>query len=123
VAEANGLTRVSMSLEGRLAALEVPEERARGEAERLLNELASSLEQSLAERAARPAAAPPKPAKALPPAPRPLEPPAPPAPPAPQGVPAPAAAVGAAGILGLLLALLFGRRKRKGVWFEIRYRW
>ena len=132
VVEANGSTRVWMSLEGRLAALEIPEERARGEAERLLKELASSLEKSIAVRAARPAPprpeaakappAPPPPeaAKAPPPAPRPLE---RPAPPAPQRVPAPAAAAGAAGVIGILLALLFGRRKRKGAWLEIRYRW
>ena len=126
VTENGGATRVSMSLDGRLAALEIPEDRARGEAQRLFGELASSLEKSIAERATRPAPARREAAKPAPRAPRPLEqrePAAPPAPPRPQGAPTPAVAAGAAGLVGLLVALLFGRRRRKGVWFEIRYRW
>jgi uncharacterized protein len=134
VAEGSGSTRVLMSVEGRLAALDIAEDRARGEAERLLNELASSLERSIAERASRPEVAPPEPARPVsaPRAPA-KAPPPPAAAPRPQelgrpaqaaalakGVPAPAAA---AGVLALLLALIFGRRRRRGAWFEIRYRW
>jgi len=120
--------RVSLAVEGRLAG--VAEESARGEAERLLSELASNLERSLGERASRPA---PKPAAA--PAPAATERPGPAAVPrAPEPaaapslpslpVPAPVAAGAGAGLLALLLALLFGRRsRRRGLWFEIRYRW
>jgi uncharacterized protein len=122
VTENGGDTRVSMSLDGRLAALEIPEDRARGEAQRLLGELASSLEKSIAERATRPAPARPEAAKPAPRAPRPLERPKAPVP-RPQGAPTPAVAAGAAGLVGLLVALLFGRRRRRGVWFEIKYRW
>jgi carbon monoxide dehydrogenase subunit G len=123
----NGATRVFVSLDGRLAATGVTEDRVRGEAERLLSELAHNLERSLGERASRPA---PKPAAAAPAAPAPSKTPAlrppvetPSAQPS-SPVPAPLAGAGAVGLLALLLALLFGRRsRRRGVWLEIRYRW
>jgi carbon monoxide dehydrogenase subunit G len=119
----NGATRVSMTLDGRLAATAVSEERARGEAERLLGELAQNLERSLGDRASREAPRPPVAAAAASPKPpavrSPVE--APAAKPSPS-IPAPA--VGAVGLIALLLALLFGRRsRRRGVWLEIRYRW
>jgi carbon monoxide dehydrogenase subunit G len=124
----NGAARVSVTLDGRLAATGVSEDSARAEAERLLGELAQNLERSLGERASRaprPAAAPPAAAAALPsraPAPRPAE--EPPAAPSAPSLPAPIARAGAAGLVALLLALLFGRRfRRRGVWLEIRYRW
>jgi uncharacterized protein len=128
VEDAGGGGRVSMALDGRLAAIEIPEERVRGEAERLLGELASNLERSLTERARRPAPATAAPASA-PQArqPAPVEPLRHPEP-APAGgaaaqVPAPVAA-GAVGLIALLLAVLFGRRsRRRSAWFEIRYRW
>jgi carbon monoxide dehydrogenase subunit G len=122
----NGETRVFVTLDGRLAATGISEERVRGEAERLLGELAQNLERSLSERASRPAPRPAAaPAAATPsqtPALRaPVEPPT--TKPSPS-VPAPLAGAGAVGLLALLLALLFGRRsRRRGVWLEIRYRW
>lgn len=122
---------VSLAVDGRLAAAGVAEDSARGEAERLLSELASNLERSLGERASRPAPEPPV-TPAAETAERPAREPVQRAPePEPAGapaspslpVPAPVAA-GAAGLLALLLALLFGRRsRRRGLWFEIRYRW
>jgi uncharacterized protein len=119
--------RVSLALDGRLAATGVAEESVRGEAERLLSELASNLERSLGERASRPAAAeapaPSRPALAAAPARAPE--PSTPAATSSLPVPAPVAAgAGAAGLLALLLALLFRRRsRRRALWLEIRYRW
>jgi uncharacterized protein len=126
VAAKNGLTRVSMSLDGRLAALQISEDSARGDAERLLGEFASRLERSIAERASRPAADRPLRAQAPPPtAPRPPDQLAPATalpPSAHQRLPGPA--VAAAGIVGALaLALLAGRRARRGARVEIRFRW
>lgn len=127
VAEAGGSTRVSLSADGRLAALDVVEERARGEAQRLLGELAASLEKSISERASRPQAAPARPSPSAAPALRAVEPhaPAPAAASQPASAPIPApVAAGAGGLVALLLALVFGRRqRRRGIWFEIRYRW
>jgi carbon monoxide dehydrogenase subunit G len=127
VDEAGGSTRVSLSLDGRVAALELSEESARGEAERLLAELAASLEESIAERAARPAPRR-QPAPAAPAAERPAARAAggePETPPGAAGLPVPAAAgAGAAGVLALALAAALGRRvRRRSAWFEIRYRW
>ncbi len=119
----NGASRVSMTLDGRLAASEISEDRVRGEAERLLGELAENLKTSLSERASRaaPAAAA---APASPRTPAARAPEAPPSAPSAPSLPAPLAGAGAAGLLALLLALLFGRRaRRRGLWFEIRYRW
>ena len=119
--------RVSLALDGRLAATEVAEDSARAEAERLLSELAYNLEHSLTERASRPA-----PAEAPAPS-RPTLPAASTRAPEPSAaaaapslpVPAPVAAgAGAAGLLALLLALLLRRRsRRRALWLEIRYRW
>jgi carbon monoxide dehydrogenase subunit G len=119
----NGATRVSVTVDGRLAATGVAEERVRGDAERLLGELAENLQRSLGERASRPV-----PATTAPPAsphtPTVRAPEAAPTAPSAPAVPARLAGAGAAGLLALLLALLFGRRaRRRGVWFEIRYRW
>jgi uncharacterized protein len=120
--------RVSLAVEGRMAG--AAEESARGEAERLLSELASNLERSLGERASRPAPKPAAPAPAAPTErPGPAAVPRAPEPAAASSmpslpVPAPVAAGAGAGLLALLLALLFGRRsRRRGLWFEIRYRW
>ncbi|HEY7632665.1 MAG TPA: SRPBCC domain-containing protein [Thermoleophilaceae bacterium] len=118
----NGAARVSLTLDGRLAATGVSEDSARAEAERLLGELATNLERSLGERASRvpqPAAAalPSRPPASLPEEEHPAAPSVP-------SVPTPLARAGAAGLLALLLALLFGKRfRRRGVWLEIRYRW
>lgn len=118
----NGASRVSLTLDGRLATTEISEDRVRGEAERLLGELAENLKKSLGERASRAAPAAAAPAAAQTPAVRAPE--APPSAPSAPSVPAPLVGAGAAGLLALLLALLFGRRaRRRGVWFEIRYRW
>jgi uncharacterized protein len=124
VEDAGGGGRVSMALDGRLAAIEIPEERVRGEAERLLGELASNLERSLTERASRPAPATPAPQPRQPVPVEPLRhPEAAPLGGAATQVPAPVAA-GAVGLIALLLAVLFGRRsRRRSAWFEIRYRW
>ena len=110
-----------------MAALELSEESARGEAERLLGELAASLEESIAVRAARPAPRR-QPAPAAPSAERPAARAAgaePETPPATARLPVPAAAgAGAAGVLALALAAALGRRgRRRSAWFEIRYRW
>jgi uncharacterized protein len=124
VEDAGGGGRVSMALDGRLAAIEIPEERVRGEAERLLGELASNLERSLTERASRPAPTTPAPQPRQPVPVEPLRhPEAAPLGGAAAQVPAPVAA-GAVGLIALLLAVLFGRRsRRRSAWFEIRYRW
>ncbi len=118
---------VAVSLDGRVAAPGVSEESARPEAERLLRDLAQTLEKSLAERASRPApsSAHPEPE----PASRPSSPPRKAAPSpaaepdaATSRVPAAAGAgvAAAAVVLGLVAA---GRRRRRGVRFEIRYKW
>jgi len=127
VAEADGGSRVAVSLDGRVAAPGVSEDASRPEAERLLGELAARLESSLAERATQAEAAPAAPAAptASPDRP-PLAAPAP-APSERRGPPVhPAAAlgaVGAAGAVALAAALLRGKRTRRGAWVEIRYRW
>jgi uncharacterized protein len=128
VNDSEGGARVSLAVDGRLAATQLDEESARGEAERLLSELASNLERSLGERASRPAPAAPKPSVA--PARPPVAAPPPPdreaaVPGSPSlPVPAPVAAGAGLGLIALILALLFGRRsRRRGLWFEIRYRW
>jgi len=128
VQDAGGATRLSLSAEGRIASTEVSEDEARPEVERLLGELGSSLERSLSERASRPAAEAPAPRPGAEPSEaraRPLA----PAPPAPASAPArspagqlAAPAAAGAGALALALALLT-RRKRRGAWVEIRYRW
>ena len=127
VAEADGGSRVAVSLDGRVAAPGVSEDASRPEAERLLGELAARLESSLAERATQAEAAPA--ASAAPtasPDRSPLAAPAP-APSERRGPPVhPAAAlgaVGAAGAVALAAALLRGKRTRRGAWVEIRYRW
>jgi carbon monoxide dehydrogenase subunit G len=129
----DGSTRVALSVDGRLASPDVSEDDARPEAERLLGELAASLEKNIAARAARPAvqarpeAAPPKPAAVGRPAEARHEPPPPPRDAAPSQprlpVPAPVAAGAGAGALALAFALLAGRRRRRGAFVEIRYRW
>ena len=127
VAEADGGSRVAVSLDGRVAAPGVSEDASRPEAERLLGELAARLESSLAERATQAEAAPAAPAAptASPdrsplaaPAPAPSERRGPPVHPA-----AALSAVGAAGAVALAAALLRGKRTRRGAWVEIRYRW
>jgi carbon monoxide dehydrogenase subunit G len=124
VQDAGGATRLSLSAEGRIASTEVSEGEARPEVERLLGELGSSLERSLSERASRPVAEAPGPETEPSGAPaRPLA----PAPRAPAPAPSPAAQLAApaaagAGAIALALALL-ARRKRRGAWVEIRYRW
>jgi uncharacterized protein len=129
--EADGGTRVALSADGRLAAPGVSEDESRPEAERLLAELGASLQSSLAERAAHPAAeAAPAPEPAAAAAPSPERPPVA-APPAEKrrALPVhPAAAVGAVGAVGaagavVAAALLRGKRWRPAVWVEIRYRW
>jgi len=127
VAEADGGSRVAVSLDGRVAAPGVSEDASRPEAERLLGELAARLESSLAERATQAEAAPAAPAAPTASADRsPLAAPAP-APSERRGPPVhPAAAlgaVGAAGAVALAAALLRGKRTRRGAWVEIRYRW
>ena len=112
VAEADGGSRVAVSLDGRVAAPGVSEDASRPEAERLLGELAARLESSLAERATQAEAAPAAPAPA------PSERRGPPVHPA-----AALGAVGAAGAVALAAALLRGKRTRRGAWVEIRYRW
>ena len=127
VAEADGGSRVAVSLDGRVAAPGVSEDASRPEAERLLGELAARLESSLAERATQAEAAPAAPAAPIASPDRsPLAAPAP-APSERRGPPVhPAAAlgaVGAAGAVALAAALLRGKRTRRGAWVEIRYRW
>jgi carbon monoxide dehydrogenase subunit G len=130
VAEADGGSRVAVSVDGRVAAPGVSEDASRPEAERLLGELAASLESSLAERAskAEPAPAPVAVAPTASADRPPLAAPAP-APSARRGPPVhPAAAlgaVGAAGAVAVAAALLRGKRTRtrRGAWVEIRYRW
>ena len=127
VAEADGGSRVAVSLDGRVAAPGVSEDASRPEAERLLGELAARLESSLAERATQAEAAPAAPAAPIASADRsPLAAPAL-APSERRGPPVhPAAAlgaVGAAGAVALAAALLRGKRTRRGAWVEIRYRW
>jgi len=127
VAEADGGSRVAVSLDGRVAAPGVSEDASRPEAERLLGELAARLESSLAERATQAEAAPAAPAApTASPDRSPLAAPAP-ASPERRGPPVhPAAAlgaVGAAGAVALAAALLRGKRTRRGAWVEIRYRW
>jgi uncharacterized protein len=118
VTEADGGSRVELAVDGRVAAPGVSEDDARPEAERLLGELAASLEPSLAERAA----------KVPEPAPEP-EPEAPPlaaaAESARRALPVPVgAALGTAAAAGAaVLAVLLRRRPRRGAWVEIRYRW
>ena len=124
--EADGGTRVAVSVDGRLAATGVAEDECRPEAERLLGELAARLQSSLADRAARPAAeAAPEPAPAA--APSPERPPvAAPATEKRRALPVhPAAAVGAVGAAGAVVAaaLLRSKRWRPAAWVEIRYRW
>ena len=127
VAEADGGSRVAVSLDGRVAAPGVSEDASRPEAERLLGELAARLESSLAERATQAEAAPAAPAAPIASPDRsPLAAPAP-APSERRGPPVhPAAAlgaVGAGGAVALAAALLRGKRTRRGAWVEIRYRW
>jgi MYXO-CTERM domain-containing protein len=112
----NGSARVALALDGRLAAPGMDETSARDDADKLLAALASGLEKSLAERAARPAQPKPKPAPrraapasevsaarehaaAVPMASTPSRPGPPP--------------VAIAGIFALVLALLLGRRSRR----------
>ena len=131
VAEADGGSRVAVSVDGRVAAPGVSEDASRPEAERLLGELAARLESSLAERAAKAEAAPaaPQSVAAAPTASADRSPLAAPAPASSErrGPPVhPAAAlgaVGAAGAVALAAALLRGKRTRRGAWVEIRYRW
>ncbi len=124
----DGSTRVSVSVDGRLASQSVAEEGARPEGERLLGELVASLETNLTARAARPAverptAAPSRPQLAPVPAQGRYEPP-PEALPTQPRIPVPVAAGAGAGALALALALLAGRRRgRRGAFVEIRYRW
>jgi carbon monoxide dehydrogenase subunit G len=127
VAEADGGSRVAVSLDGRVAAPGVSEDASRPEAERLLGELAARLESSLAERATQAEAAPAAPAAPIASpdrsplaarAPAPSERRGPPVHPA-----AALGAVGAAGAVALAAALLRGKRTRRGAWVEIRYRW
>jgi uncharacterized protein len=112
--------RVDIVLDGRVAGPGLSEDVAKPEAERLLGELASSLCDSVAERASKPVPAP-EPARAAAAPSRPAPEPAPPEPSGLRGVPT-AAAVGAAGAAAVT-ALLLGRRKRRGAFVEIRYRW
>jgi len=126
--EADGGTRVAVSVDGRLAAPGVSEDESRPEAERLLGELAERLQSSLADRAARPAAeAAPAPEPAAAAAPSPERPPvAAPATERRRALPVhPAAAAGAVGAAGAVVAaaLLRSKRWRPAVWVEIRYRW
>ena len=128
VAEADGGSRVAVSVDGRVAAPGVSEDASRPEAERLLGELAASLESSLSERASKAEPAP-APVAAAPTASTdrpPLAAPAP-APSERRGPPVhPAAALGAVGVAGAVAvaaALLRGKRARRGAWVEIRYRW
>jgi carbon monoxide dehydrogenase subunit G len=125
--EADDGTRVAVSVEGRLAAPGVSEDESRPEAERLLGELAASLQSSLTDRAARPAPEAPAPEPAPAAAPAPERPPvAAPAKEKRRALPVPpAAAVGAVGAAGAVVAvaLLRGKRWRPAAWVEIRYRW
>ena len=128
VAAADGGSRVAVSVDGRVAAPGVSEDASRPEAERLLGELAASLESSLAERASKAERAPAPVAEAptasadrpplAAPAPAPSERRGPPVHPA-----AALGAVGAAGAVAVAAALLRGKRTRRGAWVEIRYRW
>jgi uncharacterized protein len=124
--EADGGTRVAVSVEGRLAAPGVSEDASRPEAERLLGELAERLQSSLADRAARPPAeAAPEPAAAATPSPE-RPPVAAPATEKRRALPVhPTAAAGAVGAAGAVVAaaLLRSKRRRPAAWVEIRYRW
>ena len=112
--------RVDLVLDGRLAGPGLSEDAAKPEAQRLLEELANSLSDSVAERASKPVPAP-APAHAADAPSRPTAAPAPSEPSGWRGVPI-AAAVGAAGAAAVT-ALLLGGRRRKGAFVEIRYRW
>ena len=124
--EADGGTRVAVSVDGRLAAPGVSEDESRPEAERLLGELAERLQSSLADRAARPPAeAAPEPAAAATPSPE-RPPVAAPTTEKRRALPVhPAAAAGAVGAAGAVVAaaLLRSKRRRPAAWAEIRYRW
>ncbi|HEX3317614.1 MAG TPA: SRPBCC family protein [Solirubrobacteraceae bacterium] len=127
VTEADGGSRVELTVDGRVAAPGVSEDDARPEAERLLAELAASLEPSLAERAAKvPEPAPAAPAPAAPEPEREAPPLAAAADSARRALPVPAgAALGTVAAAGaaVLGAVLLRRRPRRGAWVEIRYRW
>jgi carbon monoxide dehydrogenase subunit G len=132
VSDEGGASRVRVTVDGRVAAPGVSEDAARPDAERLLGELVEALKPSLAERAPKaelapalePDARPPTPDAPTPDAPSPE--PASPLDAARRALPVPAsAALGAAGAAGaaVLGAVLLGRRKRRGAFIEIRYRW
>jgi carbon monoxide dehydrogenase subunit G len=134
VSDEGGASRVRVTVDGRVAAPGVSEDAARPDAERLLGELVEALKPSLAERAPKaelapalapePDARPPTPDAPTPDAPSPE--PASPLDAARRTLPVPAgAALGAAGAAGaaVLGAVLLGRRKRRGAFIEIRYRW
>ena len=119
VAEADGGSRVAVSVDGRVAAPGVSEDASRPEAERLLGELAASLESSLASarprRSRRPRRLPPHP----PPRPTARRSPRPPRrPPSAAGRrstrPPHSAPWALAGAVALAAALLRGKRARAG---------
>lgn len=110
VSGSDGSARVALALDGRLAAPGMDETSVRADADKLLAALASELEKSLAERAARPATpeAPETPTDVPPTAAASTRLPA-----AARRYGPPAAAAGIAGIAGIGVAVVRGRRKRR----------